>query len=440
MKGPDESAGRPLAVSSSTPAQSNGLRERIRGISEIFDLLRPLVRDTERFDLLSAARDGLVAEAELIPDDAGQGDASRSELEALASETEIVLLEFDATVAMRSFRERFTELPTAQSGLIAYARLLACDLAGADDRLDRFEFVVTRLATRTSASGTVEMRAALDIDALAAEIGLAASAPREVAPAAIAFLSGAAERAEAVETPEEIFESGLYSELRDFKRSLGTSLLEPDILFACLRLNVVVTNKLRSSGMESLEIDARAAGADTGDSRGGGATVCSLEAIQQEFEKVRQTLPPRRIERPKGRGPKAAPTSRAQRRRRSDRPGRRQPGITVKLLAAMLAAGLTLFLGSLVRSGGDAGELTELDAADLASISSVLESGTVSAGGVFIGKLKPSRWSTRDRGARDEAAQAIRAALQARDIAHAMIFYRTLLAVQIEKTAVVFVE
>jgi hypothetical protein len=163
---------------------------------------------------------------------------------------ENILFEIDAAMPMSWFRERFArigdkrlESELSSEALSRTANLLARrarDVA----RIDRIEFIATRLLTRELPDGQLEALPEGEFFQLLSQLSLGVTADDDTRDKAVAFCVSAAERLQQATSVETLLGSGVYLELQGYKKSLREKRLDAAILYACILLSVAITNYL----------------------------------------------------------------------------------------------------------------------------------------------------------------------------------------------------
>lgn len=402
-------AGTVLGAALRTVPQENG-GEALRGRLQT----NLLAHDTlgEGLSLLGGLPDG--------PDRARE--MARLEEQLDAAEWDAVRLSDD--IADPHWRAAgLAEVPV--EALASFAGLVARHAGRVVARLLRVELVAERLLTISAPGQPLRMRPAAEADGLLRLIAPPRQSPAPSRAPALAFLRAAAHRLETLKRLGDVFDGGFCLDTRGYKLALGDELFDPDILYAVVEFNLAFAGRLKV--FQKLEHVSDA----------------DLEARQRAVEaQIREvfadpTRAPRA--RPDFRPPPAAPVP----ARASVAPSAQAPADRrnfLRLAGGALAVALGAYLG--VRAYQRRSKFHDLTAADLADISPLIESGSVSPAphSIFVGHLSSARWFVLSRSQRLVAARALRVNLWHRDVRAALVYRDDLLAVQIEQGRLLMVE
>jgi hypothetical protein len=172
---------------------------------------------------------------------------------------ENILFEIDDVLPNGWFRQRFTDL-AARRGEHEISTDALCDYAcffarraATLPRIDRIEFIVTRLLTRELDDGQLEALPQAEAFAVLTRLDLGVTADSAQRDDAVAFFLDAARRLSACTSVESVLSAGLYGEVQAHKRALHQQRLDPAILFASVLLSAAITNHLlRFAGAEGI--------------------------------------------------------------------------------------------------------------------------------------------------------------------------------------------
>ena len=169
---------------------------------------------------------------------------------AAVSRSENILFELDEQLPMDWFRARFADLAARRAeqamtteALCDYGSLLA-RRASDLPRIDRIEFIATRLLTRELPDGQLEALPQAEFFNVLARLDLRVAADAAHRDEAVAFFLDAARRLAACTSVKSILADGLYGEVQAYKRSLRRVRLDPAILYASVLLSAAITNHL----------------------------------------------------------------------------------------------------------------------------------------------------------------------------------------------------
>ena len=398
-----------------------GPAERALAIEAAIAVLWPLTEkykpmlDEIRFDI-ARARDRLEDAAPSI-DRAG----SRFEESIVACEQRV--LEIDAYVAAGSYRKMaIRHLQPEQ--IARFAGLLARHAQDSLARIDRIELLATRLCARELHEGGGGLRSRAEVVAL---LGLAGciAVDEESRARALGFFDAAAQRLATLTTVDDVFESGLYLDTRAYKVSLKERRLDPDVLHAAARFTIALEKCV------------------DGLPRSDKITQSTLAARFQEAEEQVELLFGKVLGPDSGVEGNRAPTAEDDLPRTDPLPLLRRTGVRRNALRALgIAVAIAGAVLCVVR-GRTSGNLRSLPAAELARLSPLLESGSLSKGkdSVLLARIPGSRWFLMSRSERRAAASDLRNRLLQRKIGAAVVFRDDdVLAIQIEQGRVLAVE
>jgi hypothetical protein len=217
--------------------------ERFRASARVLDLLSGILPDSDEGNALEATRVRLAEAFNALV--LKEGDALADEVRRLESEVlsfERALEELDRTIPMAWFREHFDASQASSVALADYASLLCRYVGDSPLRLDRIQFLLTRLISffmRPEDASTAR-RIALLGEALPHVDVDDASRDR-----AVAFLEHAARRVSSFGRISEVIASGFFLDVRGYKLSLRQKLLDPAIMAAAIELNEAINDNLR---------------------------------------------------------------------------------------------------------------------------------------------------------------------------------------------------
>jgi hypothetical protein len=401
------------------PAQID-LADRLRAIEAAIAVLWPLTEkskpalDEIRLDL------GRVRDA-LENGTPGSGP-SAPPLESVTAAAEQSILEIDARVATGAYGKMpVSHLQPEQ--IARFAGLLARHANQSPSRIDRVELLVARLCLGERQEERGQHPPA-EVVSLLRRSGCVPGDP-DSRTRALAFFDAAAQRLVTLATVDDIFDSGLYLDMRGYKISLKEERLDPDVLYAAasftLRMDKCIGALPRSAKITESSLAARFEEAE--------------RHIELLFGKDLGSFPGEERSRPFTAEDDLPRTDRV--------PFLRRAGVRRNLLRAvglaLAVAGAALFV---VRARGSA-NLKPLPPAQLAKLSPLLESGSMSQGKdtFLLARIPSSRWFLMSRSERRAAASDLRNQLLRRKIGAAVVFRDDdVLAIQIEQGRVLAVE
>jgi hypothetical protein len=168
------------------------------------------------------------------------------------------LAEVDLCVPMDTFRPRVIEANVPPVFLVRYARLMGNRDLGVGIRRDRFEFVINRVLLHGQSKPPFRVTSKDKMLRLLFEI---APEPFFLAPEKLQQTVGSIEDAErrilALTSHDELFDSGVYMDLRGYKLTLRNELLNHDVLYAVARANVALANKIAEFTSQHPELETR---------------------------------------------------------------------------------------------------------------------------------------------------------------------------------------
>jgi hypothetical protein len=317
---------------------------------------------------------------------------------AKVARSENIVFTIDETLPMGWFRERFAALVDHREGLALrpetlhrLAALLARrprDIA----RVDRIEFIATRLLTRELADGQLEALPEAEFFQVLNQLQLGITASDDVRNTAVGFFVDAAQKLQACSSIEQLLSGGLYLELQGYKKSLREKRLDAAVLYASILVSVAITNRLlrlaAGEGIAHRTLLARVA-----------STELSAEKILAAKEDAQ--LRRRRLQ-------ELAAS------------GRRNPRVVVGIAAAVAATILLLGLPPSPASG-----LVAINGDDVRALSPLLSKAAISEGEgarLLVAHAKTTDWVRLDDQQRRDAVVAIAAAAAKKGAQQVLVF------------------
>jgi len=171
-------------------------------------------------------------------------EAEIEQLAARVDRVERALLSFDATVPMLLFRRR-VDLELFPPSVVAdYVMLLAAHFGEDKDRRDRIDLLVTQICSEVDRGERRKLRPRSEVEALLRRISCGHRCPPDRREVSVAFFEKARWKIAAFKDPEEVFSSGLFSDVYGLKVALGADFLDPEILYATIEANITLRNQL----------------------------------------------------------------------------------------------------------------------------------------------------------------------------------------------------
>ncbi|MBI5493539.1 MAG: hypothetical protein HY904_00845 [Deltaproteobacteria bacterium] len=399
-----------------TEAEFDRAAERLEALLGALPVFRAVATSPGMPESIAAIEQDLA----LVTTALARTDLSAAVLQHLA-EAEADLVDLDEHLPDSAVRRLLREGVPPQA-VVPYARLLAWHLSP-----ERFERVVdTMLCLCTGPDGVV-----LPFDGvkdILIGLGARSDVTLETLGAACNFFEGAIQRLATFESLDALFDAGFILDVAGYRISLRNQLLEPEILYASLRLEAAFRSRLADLA------------------KAGGVSLEALDGrLVQAHLKVDEVFKIARRQ--------AGENERFVRRRvRTGAIRVVQEASTVppptRLGARMrqLAVAFIMVAGPLaawnVRGCVDDG-LSSLGRAELVQLSPLLVEGGLSAGPgprVFIGRVDPGRWLTLSRSDRMAEARRLADRLDNRGIRHAFVSREATVAVRLEDGRIMQVE
>ena len=403
--------------------------EQFRALSRVLGLIRPLLSSTAEYEeleeLARSTEKGF--NALVLLEGTAQDDALRV-LESAVTQLEQKLVALDHQVPMGWFREHFNPVQASSVALADYATVLGRVSEPDPTRLDRIQFLLTRLVNFfiSPEDDSPARRRQLLAEALPPS-SLAANTRETV----VAFCHDAIRRLSSFTTLKELMDSGFFVDVRGYKLSLRQQLLDPDVMAAVIELNGATSETLdRLAEAEQQEqgkaLDQHLAEVD--------------ERIKSIFKQLRVDESEKTkefeawIERSKGdraagRRPGAREFMALHGNRRDDK----------RLVLGAIA--LVLFLVMIFRFPSS-DKLRTFSEAECRSLSPLIVAGAVPVEkpDIFVGTIDKSRWALMDLPSRTEAAVELAQKVKDRGWNAATIMLEEQVVIQIEQGNVLVVQ
>lgn len=209
--------------------------EQFRAHCRVLGLISPLIPNTAEHEELEALSGSLEAgfNALVLLDGLALEDALRA-LESGVQTLEQKLEALDGQIPMGWFREHFDASQASSVALADYATLLG-RYAGVDPaRLDRIQFLLTRLVSFfvSPEDDSPALRRQLLAEALPPP-----TLPATTREAVVAFCHDAIRRLGTFTRLKDLIASGFFVDVRGYKLSLRQQLLDPDVMTTVIELN-----------------------------------------------------------------------------------------------------------------------------------------------------------------------------------------------------------
>lgn len=405
--------------------------ESFRASARVLALLSAMLPDTDEGNALEETKKRLEQEfnALVLQEGTALDDAVRRiESDVLKFERDLEAL--DRSIPMGWFREHFDASQASSVALADYASLLGRYVGDSPLRLDRIQFLLTRVVSFFMAPEDASTGRRIEL--------LGEALPRvevdETArDTAVAFLHDAARRVSSFSRMNEVIASGFFVDIRGYKLSLRQQLLDPAIMAAAIELNEAVNDNMRrlaeADAPAGKEMEAHLAEVD--------AHIKSIftqlredeTATQQQFVRWLARNAEKRL---KG-APKPTAFTPAGKKKKSAKLDRR----VVLSVILLLAIAITW-----ARWPGGA-LLKELSKAELAQLSPLLVSGTVAPAKnprIFVGQVDKSRWALLPLAERRQAAESLSLALGAHGWFSGTVMLEQQVVIQVEQGQLLIVQ
>lgn len=406
--------------------------ESFRACARVLALLSGMLPDTDEGNALEETKrrleqafNALVLQEGTALDDA----VRRIESDVLKFERDLEAL--DRAIPMGWFREHFDASQASSVALADYASLLGRYVGDSPLRLDRIQFLLTRVVSFFMAPEDASTGRRVEL--------LGEALPRvEVddgsRDTAVAFLHDAAKRVSSFSRMNEVIASGFFVDIRGYKLSLRQKLLDPAIMAAAIELNEAVNDNMRrlaeADAPAGKEMEAHLAEVD--------AHIKSIftqlredeSATQQQFDRWLARNAEKRL---KGAAKPTAFTPPGKKKKKGPALDRRV------VLTAIL---LLVIVVTWARWPGGA-PLKELSKAELSQLSPLLVSGTVAPAKnprIFVGQVDKSRWALLPLAERRQAAESLSLALGARGWFSGTVMLEQQVVIQVEQGQLLIVQ
>jgi hypothetical protein len=405
------------------------LAERFRAVSRAASLVLGILPETDEGTEVVETRAKIETEFNGIVSLAGEelGDTVRK-LETKVTKLEQDVEELDRKIPMLWFREKFDASHASSVAIADYATLLGRYSAELPVRLDRVQFLLTRVVSFFMPKGeaTPQRRRELLAEALP-PAGFVEPAQRD---AGVAFFRDAARRVVRFLNLKELLDSGFFVDIRGYKLSLRQKILDPEIMAAVIELNEAVNDNLRRLA----EADPLEAGEDLEkhiaevDLR-----IKAIFAKMREDESKTQEIFDRWL------------SHQAKKRNQVYVPMFVPPGqLTERFDKRLIYVAVAVVLSLIMWwRWPEEAPLDPLPSADLHEISPVLLSGVVSPRGApkyFVGQVDKARWALMSAEQRQKVADAFAGRLLSRHLAAGTVLMEDQVVMQVDHGKVVLVQ
>lgn len=416
-------------MSSHIVARLRKVAERFRSVSRAASVVLsvlPPVREREEFESLQGALEKTLNNMVLL--DGAELEKAVDAAEARVATLEDKFIAVDGIVPMSWFRERFDVSRSSSVALVDYVSLLG-PLASTGDssRIDRVQYLLTRLLAAflpTDADSPADRRRLL----------MEALPPFPLDPAVLerasTFFQDAARRLSTFTTLKDFFDSGILIDVRGYKLSLRSQLLDPEVMAGVIELNEAIGRTIdalaerertseRDLATQLAEVDARIKAIFAQD---------RAEETQRSVQLVRYL---QSAQEAKAKG-KRAP-------RLEDFGGPRRPPVN---RTRVLGVAVALLAVLVVWRGSGSSRLVELPTSECSAASSVVVSCVVAPPAnprFFVGQVDGARWALMDEPSRREAAVALAGKVRDRGWLTGTVLLEDTVVMQVENGTVMVV-
>lgn len=345
-------------------------------------------------------------------------------LESGVEKLEQMLEKLDGHIPMGWFREHFDASQASSVALADYATLLGRHANDEQSRLDRVQFLLTRLVSFFVSPEE-------DSPALRRQL-LAEALPPPTLPAAtreavVTFCHDAIRRLGTFTRLKELIDSGFFVDVRGYKLSLRQQLLDPDVMTAVIELNEATSSTLDRLAEAEAEVVPGAA----------------LEEHLAEVDlRIKSIFKQLRVDE----SDKTQKFEQWLKASAEGKPGTKRPRLTAEELMSIRpnrredrrlvlgAIALVLVLVMLFRLP-TAQKLHILTPPECAELSPLIVSGAAApenAPRIFIGAIDKARWALMDAAERQDAALELARHVQARGWVAATVMLEEQVVIQIE--------
>lgn len=399
--------------------------DRFRSLSRVADVLLAVLPDTdEGSDLRRLQKDLESRLNELSMHDARTLAQEVPRIEAALSKVEHGLERLDSGIPMGWFREHFDASSVSSVALVDYAALLGRHANDNLLRLDRIQFLLTRVVSffLSPEEASPERRKALLEEALP-PVAIDEATRRT----AVAFLRDAAQRVTGFSSLQLLVDSGFFIDVRGYKLSLRAKLLDPEVMTAAIELNEVINDNMH-----------RLAAADTEFDRHLEVHLASVDAhLKGLFHKLRDDESAAQTQFDRWVARNAAKRSPAT---TSLEPAKKTKTAPVRPL---LAVALFVFLIVAYARWPKAVALKELSKAEVVALSPLLVSGTAAPKQnpqVFVGRVDKSRWTHLTLVQRNQEAEGLATRLTERGLHSGTVMLEQQVVIQINRGKILLVQ
>lgn len=214
-----------------------GVFRELSQVVEVLSALLPLDAEAraleEQIVLCTADFNSLAAEDPA----SNEFDKKLSALDSQVSQLESAILALDAQIPMDVFREFLRATPPTNEALASYIVVLGRHLGGGDEllRLDRLQLLLTRVVN--SFVTPAERKRGTRVRDLIGEVLPPPAAPAANRQSVIDFFRNATVQVLGFQTLDSLLASGFFVDVRGYKLSLRTGILDPEVMTAIIELN-----------------------------------------------------------------------------------------------------------------------------------------------------------------------------------------------------------
>ena len=407
--------------------------EQFRAHSRVLGLISPLIPHTVEHEEMDTLAKSLEAgfNALVLLDGRALADALGT-LESGVETLEKMLEKLDGHIPMGWFREHFDASQASSVALADYATLLGRHANDEQTRLDRIQFLLTRLVSFFVSPED-------DSPALRRQL-LAEALPPPTLPAAtreavVTFCRDAMRRLGTFTRLKELIDSGFFVDVRGYKLSLRQQLLDPDVMTAVIELNEAT----------SVTLDRLA------EAEAEGVPGAALEQHLAEVDlRIKAIFKQLRVDE----SDKTQKFEQWLKASAEGKPGTKRPRLTAEELMSirpnrredrrLLLGAIVLVLGLvMIFRLPHAQKLHTLTPAECSELSPLIVSGAAApenAPRIFIGAIDKGRWALMDAAGRQDAALELARHVQSKGWVAATVMLEEQVVIQIEDGNVLVVQ
>ncbi len=358
-----------------------GIFREVSHVVEVLSALLPL--DTETLALEEWVVRSAADFDRLAKNDPATSEFERqlSMLDSQVSNLEVATLTLDGQIPIEVFREFLGVRAPRNEALASYIVVLGRHLSGGDEllRLDRLQLLLTRVIN--SFVAPADRKNGTRVRDLIADVLPPPPAPAANRQAVLDFFRNATVQVLGFQSLDTLFASGFFLDVRGYKLSLRTGILDPEVMGAIIELNDATSSTIdRLSALVSGDRQRLAEYMQTVDERirsvFQGLRVDDAELKAKFGERQRSAVAP------SARAPlvlRASPAT---------APGRHGPRYFRIAMGVLIA----ISGGSLLAQQQVGSSPKTVDAGQLKRISPLLQDAVVGVGGNVVARVDKSKW------------------------------------------------